>query len=79
MGVGYILVNGTKQELISFAHLPVNTMREIAGNSVSASVTAWYLLNNPATEFPSLAIALTIGRSMERNGILLAFRIGLRP
>jgi hypothetical protein len=46
MGVGYILVNQTKCEQITFAHLPANTAREIAGQPVAAAVVAWYLLHN---------------------------------
>lgn len=50
MGVGYQLINQTKKEKLSFYHLPVNTMREIAGNPVSASLVAWYLLENQGDE-----------------------------
>lgn len=50
MSVGYMLVNATKKELVTFAHLPVNTAREIAGNPVAAAITAWYLLANPGDQ-----------------------------
>ena len=46
MGVGYILVNQTKKQVIWFAKLPVNTMEEIAGNPASASIVTWYLFQN---------------------------------
>jgi hypothetical protein len=47
MGVGYVLVNLTRGEKISFAHLPASKARELAGNPVTASVTTWYLLQHP--------------------------------
>ncbi|QQO07631.1 hypothetical protein [Breznakiella homolactica] len=47
MGIGYILVNKTKREAISFYRLPVNTMREISGNPVSAAIVTRYLFKNP--------------------------------
>jgi hypothetical protein len=43
MSVGFELVNASKKEMISFAHLPVNTKSEIIRNPVSASIIAWYL------------------------------------
>ena len=46
MGVGYELVNLTKRERVMFAHLPVNTAKEICGNPVSAALVSWYLLCN---------------------------------
>ena len=46
MGVGYFLINSTKKEAIDFDHIPVNKMREIAGNTISASIITWYMLNN---------------------------------
>ena len=46
MGVGYILVNQTKCEQVTFAHLPANTAQEIAGQPAAAAVVAWYLLHN---------------------------------
>lgn len=46
MGVGYVLVNLTKQEQIMFACLPVSTAKEVCGNPVSAAVVSWYLLRN---------------------------------
>ncbi|WP_437569168.1 hypothetical protein [Sorangium sp. So ce542] len=50
MGVGYQLVNWSRRERISFAHLPVNTRREICGNPVSASIVAWYLATRQGDE-----------------------------
>ena len=46
MSVGYQLVNPSKRELISFAHLPVSTRKEIVGNPVSAALVVWYLFKN---------------------------------
>jgi hypothetical protein len=46
MGVGYFLINSTKKEAINYYHLPVNKMKEISGNPISAIITTWYLLNN---------------------------------
>lgn len=46
MGVGYILVNQTKKEIISFLHIPATTARELAGNPVSATMVVWYMLEN---------------------------------
>ena len=46
MSVGYILVNQTKKERISFIHIPATTAKELAGNPVSAAIIAWYMLEN---------------------------------
>lgn len=46
MGTGYILINQTKREQITFAHLPATTAREIAGQPSAAAVVAWYMLHN---------------------------------
>jgi len=46
MGVGYFLVNLSKHEQITFAHLPVNTAKEICGNPVSAAIVSWYLIQH---------------------------------
>lgn len=46
MSVSYCLINLTKKERISFAHLPVSTKWEITTYSVSAAITTWYLINN---------------------------------
>lgn len=46
MGISYILVNQTKKEKIDFTHLPVSTLKEIAGNPASSAIVAWYLANN---------------------------------
>lgn len=50
MGVTYQLINRTKQERISFLHIPASKARELAGNSVSAAITTWYLLQNRGDE-----------------------------
>lgn len=47
MGVGYVLVNHTRSEVITFAHLPASKARELAGNPVTAALTTWYLLHHP--------------------------------
>ena len=47
MAIGYVLVNQTRGEVISFAHLPASKARELAGNPVTAAVTTWYLLHHP--------------------------------
>ena len=46
MGVGYILVNETKKEMVSFSHLNASKMRELAGNAAQSAIVTWYLLNN---------------------------------
>ena len=46
MGVEYELVNFTKKERISYAHLAGSKMRELAGNPAQAAITTWYLINN---------------------------------
>lgn len=46
MGQGYVLVNKSKGEKISFLHLPASKARELTGNPVTAAITTWYLLSN---------------------------------
>ena len=46
MGVEYILVNETKREMISFAHLNGSKKRELVGNEAQSAIVTWYLLNN---------------------------------
>ncbi len=46
MSVGYSLVNVSKRQIISFAHIPASTVRELAGNPVAAAISTWYLLQN---------------------------------
>jgi hypothetical protein len=46
MGVGYLLINNTRSECITFAHLPASKACELAGNPVAAAVTTWYLLEH---------------------------------
>ncbi|SET17766.1 hypothetical protein [Paenibacillus sp. NFR01] len=46
MGQGYVLVNQSKGEIISFSHLPASKARELTGNPVTAAMTTWYLLRN---------------------------------
>lgn len=36
---GFVLINVTKKEKITYLHLPVSTKREIAGNPVSSAIT----------------------------------------
>ena len=47
MGVGYILVNHSRNEAIRFRHLAATTARELTGNSVAAAIVTWYLLHHP--------------------------------
>ncbi len=47
MGVGYILVNATQREYISFSHIGANTKRELTGDAVAAAITSWYMLEHP--------------------------------
>ena len=46
MGVQYELVNFSKSEKITFAHLNGNKKHELAGNPAQSSIVTWYLLNN---------------------------------
>lgn len=46
MSVGYVLVNFSKKEIISFAHVGTTSALELAGNVASSSITTWYLLKN---------------------------------
>lgn len=46
MGVEYILVNATKQEVVSFSHLNGSKKRELAGGCVQSAIVTWYLLEN---------------------------------
>ena len=46
MGIGYILVNATKRERVSFAHVAASTSRELAGLPAAAAITTWYLLQH---------------------------------
>jgi len=50
MSVGLELVNASRKEIISFAHLPVNTKSEIIRNPVSASIVTWYLAEHQGDE-----------------------------
>lgn len=50
MGVEYILVNQSKREMISFAHLNGSKMRELVGNAAQSAIVTWYLLNNQGDE-----------------------------
>ena len=50
MGVQYELVNQTKKERITYAHLDGSKARELAGNPCQAAITAWYLLQNQGDE-----------------------------
>jgi len=46
MGVGYMLVNHTRAEVIKFVHLSTSKARELAGDPISAAITTWYLLEH---------------------------------
>ncbi len=46
MGVTYDLVNFSKKERVTFAHIGAWKARELTGDPVSAAITSWYLLNN---------------------------------
>lgn len=46
MGVGYVLVNQTRREIVAYCHLSASKARELAGNPVAAAITTWYLLQN---------------------------------
>jgi len=46
MSVGYILVNFSKKEIITFAHIGATSARELAGNQGSSAITTWYFLKN---------------------------------
>jgi hypothetical protein len=46
MGIEYILVNETKKEMLSFAHLNGSKMRELVGNNAQSAIVTWYILNN---------------------------------
>lgn len=44
MSAGYTLVNFTRREVITFAHVDAASARELAGNEASSAITTWYLL-----------------------------------
>lgn len=46
MGTEYILVNETKKEFISFAHLNGSKKRELVGGAAQSAMVTWYLLAN---------------------------------
>ncbi len=46
MGVEYTLVNQSKKEIVSFAHMNGSKKRELAGNSPQAALVTWYMLEN---------------------------------
>jgi len=46
MGTTYELVNQTRREKISFAHIPAAKKPELAGNPVAAAIVTWYLLEH---------------------------------
>jgi len=50
VGIGYCLINKTKQEMISYCHLPASTAKELTGNSVTSAITTWYLIKNSGDE-----------------------------
>lgn len=46
MGVEYTLVNETKKEMVSFAHLNGSKKKELTGNHAQSAIVTWYLLKN---------------------------------
>ncbi len=44
MAVGYELVNFTRREVLTFAHIPASTKLELAGNAAAAAMSTWYML-----------------------------------
>ncbi|MFT3883446.1 MAG: hypothetical protein QM703_27825 [Gemmatales bacterium] len=50
MGIGYMLVNFTRKEVVKYTHLPTSKARELAGSPVSAAITTWYLLEHPGEQ-----------------------------
>lgn len=46
MAIEYTLINQTKKEQISFAHLNGSKKRELAGNPTQSAIVTWYMLNN---------------------------------
>ena len=66
MSVGFVLINNTKREQVAFSHIPVSTNCELAGNSVSAAITTWYLLENSGDEIAF--VSDTLGEWPFANG-----------
>ena len=50
MSVGYILANLTKNQIVSFEHLPVSTKDEICGSPVAAKIVSLFLIENAGDE-----------------------------
>ena len=46
MGVGYMLVNHTKRQMVGYLHVPVSKAVEIAGHPAASAITTWYMLEN---------------------------------
>ncbi|MDC0677878.1 hypothetical protein [Sorangium atrum] len=46
MSVGYILVNFSVREMVSFVHVDASSLRELAGSPAAAAITTWYLLHH---------------------------------
>lgn len=46
MGQGYVLINKSSKEVITYAFLRASKARELSGNSVTSAITSWYLLKN---------------------------------
>lgn len=42
MGQGFVLINKSKPELVSYSHLPASKAKELTGNPVTAAITTWY-------------------------------------
>ena len=47
MGVAFTLVNYTRRERLTFAHVAAGTKRELAGYPPAAAIATWYLLERP--------------------------------
>jgi hypothetical protein len=55
MGQSYVLINKSKNEIITFAHLPASKARELTGNPVTSAITTWYLLKNMGDKIQFIA------------------------
>lgn len=44
MSIGYELVNFTRREVVSFAHIPASKKSELAGSPIASAITTWYML-----------------------------------
>ncbi len=46
MGVGYELVNHSRQERLTFTHMPANKALELSSHPATSAMTTWYLLTH---------------------------------